>query len=56
MDNYPLMDLVLALYDLHFQCEADGLLVIFHFLLIRSGFRVVDYVRQVCSFIFKERY
>ncbi len=56
MDKYPLMDLVLTLYDPHFQCEADRLLVILHFLLIQNGFRVVDDVRQVCSFIFKERY
>jgi len=42
MDMYSLMDLVLTLYDPHFQCKADRLLAIFHFLLIRNGFRVVD--------------
>lgn len=31
VNNYPLMDLVLALYTPYFRCKADRLLVIFHF-------------------------
>ena len=55
MCTYPGMDLVLTLYTPCFQCKADRLLVMFHFLMIKNGYKVLDEVRQVCSFIFERK-
>ena len=55
MNKYPRMDLVLTLYTPYFQCKADRLWVMFHFLMIQKGYKVFDEVRQVCSFIFERK-
>ena len=53
--TYPGMDLVLSLYRRYFQCKADRLVVMFHFLMIQKGYKLFDKDGQVCPFILERK-